>query len=72
MELRAAKPPRKFGIVDQLAWRKEIEHYADNADTKAWHAYDEGVTLATRLGWESPRVAELKERRLEVEHSRRP
>lgn len=71
-ELRAATPPRKFDIVDQLAWRKEIERYAENADTKAWHAYDEGITLATRLAWESPRVAELKERRLEVETSRRP
>jgi tetratricopeptide (TPR) repeat protein len=66
VELRGAPPPKHFQDADVVTWRNEINHYADNADTKAWHAYDEGLQLALRLQWESPRVAELKERRDEI------
>lgn len=65
-ELRAAQPPKNLDSVEMLAWRNEIDHYAGNADTKAWNAYDQGVQLATRLDWESPRVADLKARRAEM------
>lgn len=66
VELRGAPPPKRLSDNEAITWRTEIGHYADNADTKAWHAYDEGLQLALRLSWESPRIAELKARRDEI------
>lgn len=65
-ELRSAQPPKGLDSVQLLAWQNEIDHYADNAETKAWNAYDQGVQFATRLGWESPRLLEIRARRDEM------
>ncbi|MFZ5475660.1 MAG: hypothetical protein ACOZNI_02695 [Myxococcota bacterium] len=66
-DLEASPTPRKLSATQALIYREQVGKYVANARTKAFHAYDQGVSLATRLGWESPRVATLKERRKGLE-----
>lgn len=56
-------PPRKLSPEAAAIYRVEVGKKAENARTRAWHVWDQGVSLALRLGYESPRVAELKARR---------
>lgn len=69
-DLAASPPPKKLNEGQVVLYRMELDRKADNVRTKAFHAYDQGVALATRLAWESPRVATLKERRAALEGSR--
>lgn len=68
LELAAVPPPRRVAKESDtlVAWKTAIGHYTDNANGKAWNAYDQGIKLAIRLAWESPRVAELKARQAEL------
>jgi hypothetical protein len=66
-DLEASPTPRTLPAAEALTYRNVVGKYATNALTKAYHAYDQGVVVATRLGWESPRVTTLKERRKELE-----
>ncbi len=62
-DLAASPPPKKLTPEQAAIYRAELAKKAENVRTKAFHAFDQGVALATRLAWESPRVATLKERR---------
>lgn len=68
LELAAVPPPRRVAKESDtlVAWKTAIGHYVENANGKAWNAYDQGIKLAIRLAWESPRVAELKARQAEL------
>lgn len=55
--------PRKLSPEAAAVYRVEVRKKAENARTRAWHVWDQGVALALRLGYESPRVAELRARR---------
>jgi uncharacterized protein YerC len=65
-DLAAAPPPARLSPEQVEVYRAEVAKKVANVRGKAWHAYDQGVALATRLEWESPRVAELKERRAKL------
>ena len=62
-ELAASPPPRKLTAAEAEVYRKEVAEKAENVRTKAYHAYDQGVAMAARLAWESPRVTEITARR---------
>lgn len=62
-ELLAAPAPRKLSDEQEAIYREELAQKAEVLRTKAFHAWDQGVALATRIGWESPRVGTLKARR---------
>lgn len=66
----SAPPPARLDAASAGIYRSEVAKKAENAKTKAYHAWDSGVALATRLGYESPRVAVLKERRAQLEGAR--
>lgn len=69
-ELRATPAPRKLTDEQEAIYREQLAKKAENVKTKAYHSYDQGVTLATRLAFESPRLATLKERRAALEGER--
>ncbi|MES2638616.1 MAG: hypothetical protein V4850_04020 [Myxococcota bacterium] len=62
-DLGASPPPKRLDDAQATIYRAEIAKKVENVRTKSFHAYDSGVALATRLAWESGRVATLKERR---------
>ncbi len=63
-EAVAASPaPARLDAASAGIYRTEVAKKAENAKTKAYHAWDSGIALATRLAYESPRVATLKGRR---------
>ncbi|MDP2312813.1 MAG: hypothetical protein Q8P41_07900 [Pseudomonadota bacterium] len=62
-DLAASAPPKRLDPAQVEIYRAEVGKKAENVRTKSFHAYDSGVALATRLAWESLRVATLKERR---------
>ncbi len=57
-ELEAVAPPRG---EDPAAYAQALAPYVNNVRTKARNIYGLGIELAVRLGWESPRVAKLRE-----------
>lgn len=59
----ATPPPRKLTPEAAAIYRVEVGKKAENARTRAWHVWDQGVSLALRLEYESPRVAVLRARR---------
>jgi hypothetical protein len=61
--LVASTPPKRLDAAQLPIYAAEIAKKAQNVRTKSFHAYDQGVALATRLAWESARVAVLTERR---------
>lgn len=62
-DLAASPAPRGLTEEQAALYRDELAKKSEVLRTKAWHSYDQGVALATRIGWESPRVATLKARR---------
>jgi tetratricopeptide (TPR) repeat protein len=62
-ELATSPPPKKLSAAEAEVYRRSVAEKAENVRTKAFHAYDQGVALAARLAWESPRVGELTARR---------
>lgn len=62
-DLGASPPPKRLDEAQASIYRSEVAKKVENVRTKSFHAYDQGVALATRLAWESGRVATLKERR---------
>lgn len=69
-DLAAVPPPKKLTPEQAAIYREELGKKVENVRTKAFHAYDQGVALATRLAWESPNVTTLKERRATLEARR--
>jgi len=65
--LRVSTPPKRLDAGERAVYAAEMTKKAEIVETKAFHAYDQGVALATRLAWESKRVEELKERRAAFE-----
>lgn len=51
-DLRRSPPPRSLSDAQVTYFRAEMDRRAAQLLTKAWHHYDEGVTLAERLAWE--------------------
>lgn len=68
--LAESPAPKRLDDEQVAIYRAELAKKADNVRTKAFHAYDSGVALATRLAWESPNVGTLKERRAALEPKR--
>jgi hypothetical protein len=66
-DLAASTVPRRLSPDEAAIYRAELAKKAENVRTKSFHAYDQGVTVAARLGWESPRVATLSARRAALE-----
>lgn len=62
-DLAASPAPLRFSAEEARLYHEGLAPYAENARTKAWHYWDAGVELAHRLGFESPKVGVLKERR---------
>ena len=60
--LIAAPPPRGLTAPQVTVYRAEIAKRAEVARTKAWHCYEQGIAVARRLAFESPRVATLHAR----------
>lgn len=69
-DLAAAPVPRRLDEDQAVYYRSEVQKRAEVARTKAFGAWDHGVALATRIGWESPRVDTLKARRATLESVR--
>jgi len=61
-DLAAAPPPASLSAEEQARYHELLRPYVENAYTKAWHYWDEGLAMAGRLGFESPKVQTLKER----------
>jgi hypothetical protein len=61
--LVASTPPKRLDAAQLPIYAAEIAKKAQNVRTKSFHAYDQGVALATRLAWESKWVVVLKDRR---------
>lgn len=62
-DLERAPVPRRLDPGASAVYQLEIKGKVKNVRDKAFHAYDQGVALAVRLGFESPKVATLKDRR---------
>lgn len=69
-DLPDSTAPKRLSEAEVVVYRNALVDKAGNVKTKAFHAYDSGVSLATRLAWESPRVATLKQRRATLEAER--
>lgn len=70
VDLPASTPPKRLSEAEVTIYRRALADKAENVKTKAFHAYDSGVALATRLAWESPRVATLVQRRATLSEGR--
>lgn len=62
-DLERAPVPGRLDPGASAVYQLEIKGKVKNVRDKAFHAYDQGVALAVRLGFESPKVATLKDRR---------
>ncbi len=62
-DLAVAPPPARLTAAEAQIYRTSLTPYAENARTKAFHYWDAGIELASRVGFESPKVGALKERR---------
>jgi hypothetical protein len=62
-DLEASPAPGRLDEAEVELYRAGLGKYVENARTKAWHYWDQGVEVANRLGFESPKVQVLKERR---------
>lgn len=61
--LDAAPPPPELDAAELATYRQALAGKATNVRRRAWESYDQGVQLAARLGFESPWVGRLAERR---------
>jgi tetratricopeptide (TPR) repeat protein len=61
--LETAPPPASLTPEQVVIYQQNLDVYAENARTKAFHYWDQGVEVANRLGFESPKVQVLKDRR---------
>lgn len=69
-DLAGAPVPKKLNAIQLRVYQDELAKKVQNVRTKAFHSYDQGVALATRLAWESPNAQTLIERRKEMEGER--
>jgi hypothetical protein len=58
-----APVPRRLDPGAAAAYQMGVGKLARNAGEKAWHWYDQGVSIALRLQFESPLVGTLRQRR---------
>ena len=68
--LAKAPAPKRLTDPQEEIYRAELVKKAGNVRTKAYHAFDQGVAVATRLAWESPVVTVLQERRAVLQAER--
>jgi len=61
-DLAAAPAPRRLNAAQASIYLGAMGVRADKVRAKARYAYDQGIQLAIRLGFESPKVAELNAR----------
>lgn len=66
-DLAQRQPDPSWSEALAAEFRAEVSRRVNNGYTKAYAAYDEGISLATRLGYESPRLAVLRARRAGLE-----
>lgn len=62
-DLAASPTPRRLDPSQAEIYRAGLAPHVDSARAKALHCYEQGLSLAGRLRWESPRVGALSRRR---------
>jgi tetratricopeptide (TPR) repeat protein len=62
-DLAASPAPRRLDQAQSALYTAALAPHVDQARAKALHSYEQGISLARRLQWESPRVALLQARR---------